>query len=572
MEQLILRHVVDDMKSLRSIESSTFRAIIHAAVPDLNMSRQALGTKLQIQLDKTKLSIVEKLKGISYVSTTADIWSSRQRSYLGVTCHWIDPDKLTRCSVVLGFRRFTGQHNFQRIATMLNGIHMEFQLDTTKITYVITDNGSNFLKAFREFGVSSNINNDDTGEELSEDDEVAANESITDINLAAILDSLPAVTDDEDDEANTSIPYLPKHVSCVAHTLNLLTTKDTEASLEDSSYKTLYRSTTAKCTALTNAIHRSSQASEDAQEIIGRTIPKPNSTRWNSQYDSLETISKVSANVNRLMEKLKLPKFKSNELEFLAEWGRVMQPLAVALDLLQGENNTEAFFGAILPTVMSLRKKLDAAAAADDIKHCKPLVKALQQGLENRFPNLLSFDSALNGGQQYIVAAVCHPFFKLRWLNENDKSAAEELFLKALKSNSATTTVSDCVGDNSTSDTETHAAAGAGSEGHDFFGFSVASESSAGQNRQRQLLQACRNEGLSYLQSPVHTSDLSMLQQYPLVAKLFCKTNAATPSSAPVERLFSCAGLIFVPRRNRLSDEKFEQLLFLKKNYPFVKF
>ena len=59
------------------------------------------------------------------------------------------------------------------------------------------------------------------------------------------------------------------------------------------------------------------------------------------------------------MEKLKLPKFKESELEFHAEWVTVMHPFAKALDKLQGENNTEAFFGAVLPTMMSLYKKLD---------------------------------------------------------------------------------------------------------------------------------------------------------------------------------------------------------------------
>ena len=44
-----------------------------------------------------------------------------------------------------------------------------------------------------------------------------------------------------------------------------------------------------------------------------------------------------------------------------------------------------------------------------------------------------------------------------------------------------------------------------------------------------------------------------------VVKQMFLRFNASPlPSSAPVERLFSVAGLIETPRRNRLSDKMFE--------------
>ena len=78
---------------------------------------------------------------------------------------------------------------------------------------------------------------------------------------------------------------------------------------------------------------------------------------------------------------------------------------------------------------------------------------------------------------------------------------------------------------------------------------------------------------------------LSQLQSFPTIAKIFklvnlkslqkikmyCsfvirQYNAGLPASAAVERLFSTAGLIFVPKRSVLSDTVFEMLLFLKVN------
>jgi len=60
--------------------------------------------------------------------------------------------------------------------------------------------------------------------------------------------------------------------------------------------------------------------------------------------------------------------------------------------------------------------------------------------------------------------------------------------------------------------------------------------------------------------------DLLSLQQYPLIKLLFVRFNTTLPSSAPVERLFSFAGIIFNPHRRRLTPEILEKLVVLKGN------
>jgi len=63
-----------------------------------------------------------------------------------------------------------------------------------------------------------------------------------------------------------------------------------------------------------------------------------------------------------------------------------------------------------------------------------------------------------------------------------------------------------------------------------------------------------------------NTDRIDSLHRFPLVKKVFAAKNIALPSSAPVERLFSIGGQILIPRRNRLCDEHFEELLMLRAN------
>lgn len=59
---------------------------------------------------------------------------------------------------------------------------------------------------------------------------------------------------------------------------------------------------------------------------------------------------------------------------------------------------------------------------------------------------------------------------------------------------------------------------------------------------------------------------LQDLNKYPVIKKAFFKSNTPLPSSAPVERMFSLAGLVNQQRRQRLTDSHFEEFVLSKAN------
>ena len=62
----------------------------------------------------------------------------------------------------------------------------------------------------------------------------------------------------------------------------------------------------------------------------------------------------------------------------------------------------------------------------------------------------------------------------------------------------------------------------------------------------------------------------SDIKNFPTILEIYLKYNTVLISSAPVERLFSSGGKIMTASLNKLCDENFETLLFLKKNKDYA--
>lgn len=65
-------------------------------------------------------------------------------------------------------------------------------------------------------------------------------------------------------------------------------------------------------------------------------------------------------------------------------------------------------------------------------------------------------------------------------------------------------------------------------------------------------------------------TNITILNEYPMIREIYFKYNTTLSSSAAVELVFSQSMMIFTPRRNRLSAKNFEQTLLLKHNRKII--
>ena len=429
-EMDIAEFVIDAMVPLKVVDSKYFRKIfINQKLGNkVNaISRRRLGRILDKRYTECMCNIKSQLESVQFVCTTADIWSGRRRSFLGVTAHWISTN-YERKSAALACRRFAGEHSFATITDLLKSIHTEFGLTETQIVATVTDNASNFAKAFRTFGVKAAF----IRKEVEEDN--------SDVSSYSSSDEEPQETTPLDTDVTRPLQYiLPRHIKCAAHTLNLCITSDMMRTIKcDDVLSVVHKDAMHRCNLLWNAAIRPKSA-EIILEAIGHTLRRPGETRWNSLYDSLKQILKIKNKMTDLTKLLGIKiVLRENDFTYLEEHIECTAPIAEAIDILQGDN---IFYGTLLPCLLSLRLKLQILEEKE-WKFCNPISQCLRYAVNSRFEDYLKL--ATPESQNAAMAGLTHPEFKNAWfpcITEEDRGKMEELLkheiIEEMKANTA---------------------------------------------------------------------------------------------------------------------------------------
>lgn len=149
------------------VEKPAFRAFLK----DLNVKVNPLSAKKikRVTIPSCKNSVLQKictaLKQTNDITLTIDGWSDRRcRSYLGITCHFLD-DKMIPQSCLINFLRMKSPHTAFNIHQLTEDALEKFDVKE-KIFKIVTDNASNMINAYK-FGLFGEENVEVNDHEMS---------------------------------------------------------------------------------------------------------------------------------------------------------------------------------------------------------------------------------------------------------------------------------------------------------------------------------------------------------------------------------------------------------------------
>lgn len=236
--------------------------------------------------------------------------------------------------------------------------------------------------------------------------------------------------------------------------------------------------------------------------------------------------------IRQVCTKLNLPKLKVIELEFLEEYAKVTEPVARELDMLKGDKN--CFLGALLPTLIALRKKMIDLKQNHSIKHAQALVETILDGLDNRFGHAFKMKLSRPRFKELAIARRISPCSKCRWITGNICDRIIDLIWDEMR-NILIAKPEDRLTDCDAEDSKVSSIDSDNFFTFDSDGIGKSTDSSFSCYMKVQLLRLMEDKNRSN----------GSLKEYLDVARVFRKFNLAIPSSAPVKPFFFYWGFDF---------------------------
>ena len=537
------------------VENTEFRLMVEALDPRYSTpSRTKMAKELDLLMDDMKAKVSIYMDSSQKISVCADIWTKRgmTSSYLGVTAHFFSKHDLRRHSATLAVRFFPHPHTAERVRGLVEEVLKEWGIEQ-KLYFVITDNGSNMVKAFQKDVLIS----------------IADPESIDEEDFDEASDS---VEEDEDLDASEEIDFetrelqhkivfaqMGKRLGCFAHSLQLVIQKVKENALQP---------LMKKVHSLVKKVNKSSRATAMLLFLCNKKLVGNVPTRWSSTFIMLDRLLDVKGPLSTVLDQLEWDNLAHSEWKALDSLHKLLKPFAQYTALISGEEYTT--MSSIIPILMELNLHLREMVKVPEITE---VATTLQVELNRRFRKYT------DPGDEcyeplYIVSTILDPRYK-PLINVVQMRSGKDEILRMLR---GTNGCSDSQSSGRSSPAPQEEGGPVKKRQH-FNHLSKVLEDKKRQGKEKAAKQPHGEQELAhYVESMPSIDDdddplsfwVEQKDLYPLLFSLAVDIMSIPGSSAPVERIFSTAGDATIGKRNRLAHTNLEREVLLKKNKGYM--
>ena len=481
--------LVKDNLPLNHVNGEGFRYFMKTIVPNYQApDRKTIKHNIEKLFHRMKEFKKDELCSIKSISLTFDIRKDTQNnnSYLGVTGHYVKEWKIR--SILLSCLFLRESHTSANILMSLDEVLEEWNLCKSKVVACVTGSGSNVKKAVKDWIDES------------------------------------------------------KHITCFAHSLNLVVKK----SIEDVGN---FKEILLKVRSIVQYFKQSGPAADELRRVQPEDhflkVKQDVETRWNSSYLMLTRYIEIQDHINVALSHLSgAPSIiTGSEREVIKDSLKIHKPFFSFTEEMSAEKVvTLSKVIPVLYCLLSLIKKLSLQISTGIF-----LQEALTTNLEKRFLSTKNHTVA-------VAATILHPRFKN--LNIQSPTAVAN----------ALSLISKLI---PTSPSQPQEETPDESDEHDVWRLHDELANKR-QHREPRTRSGLSSKLKSYLDAPICPRRTDPLEYWSQVKTGFWELAELAPqylaipaTSVPSERLFSKAGATMTERRNRLKPETLNMILFL---------
>lgn len=370
-DQKLEEMVISTGVPLRIVQNEQFIQFCKKLDPKYDVpGRTRLRRIMDQTFESSKSEVRKALSSARFVTIGMDIWTQRgyTHSYLAISAAFYCSKLGEAVHVILSLGTIEHPHTGTMIAEHLSHVLTNWNIDRRKVLRIITDNGSNMVKAVKIANPAASVSqepelvSEDGGEDSDDTDEEG---------------ETPNVQPSEVDLSGISQTFLFKRLSCLAHCIQLVVR---------SLHKVpSYNNAITKARSIATSIRVSSVATQKVLALSGKTVVTDCPTRWSSSYLLLCRLLELRPVINEVFQDMNWDSMALSEWKRLEEICNLLRPFAIHTDQLQTDVLSLPY---VLPTIKDLQCHID------DPSLNQLMAVTVRRALDDRFAKYLKTDNS----------------------------------------------------------------------------------------------------------------------------------------------------------------------------------